>query len=117
MTRQVDINKEPWFHGVLPRTEVERLLQNQGDFLVRQTNKRVSGRDPNRPAREGRFDDQQQADDGAADSTLRAGGTTNRIVHRMVLSVYWHGHKHFILCGGDGTGRGWYLENGEFPSI
>ncbi|TGZ65068.1 hypothetical protein CRM22_006043 [Opisthorchis felineus] len=116
MTRQVDINKEPWFHGVLPRTEVERLLQNQGDFLVRQTNKRVSGRDPNCTARDGRFDDQQQTD-GAVDSTLRAGGTTNRTVHRMVLSVYWHGHKHFILCGGDGAGRGWYLENGEFPSI
>ncbi|KAG5673688.1 hypothetical protein PVAND_003712 [Polypedilum vanderplanki] len=28
---------EPWFHGVLPREEVVRLLRNEGDFLVRET--------------------------------------------------------------------------------
>ncbi|CAM1314224.1 FES (predicted) [Pycnogonum litorale] len=28
---------EEWFHGVLPREEVVRLLCNEGDFLVRQT--------------------------------------------------------------------------------
>ena len=28
---------ELWFHGVLPREEVVRLLQEDGDFLVRET--------------------------------------------------------------------------------
>lgn len=28
---------EEWFHGVLPREEVVRLLKQEGDFLVRQT--------------------------------------------------------------------------------
>lgn len=28
---------EEWFHGVLPREEVVRLLKHEGDFLVRQT--------------------------------------------------------------------------------
>ncbi|XP_037909618.1 tyrosine-protein kinase Fer isoform X1 [Hermetia illucens] len=29
--------EEEWFHGVLPREEVVRLLKNKGDFLVRET--------------------------------------------------------------------------------
>lgn len=29
--------EEEWFHGVLPRDEVVRLLKNEGDFLVRET--------------------------------------------------------------------------------
>lgn len=29
--------EEEWFHGVLPREEVVRLLKNDGDFLVRET--------------------------------------------------------------------------------
>jgi tyrosine-protein kinase Fer len=28
---------EEWFHGVLPREEVVRLLTREGDFLVRET--------------------------------------------------------------------------------
>jgi len=28
---------EEWFHGVLPREEVVRLLRQEGDFLVRET--------------------------------------------------------------------------------
>lgn len=31
------LSAEDWFHGVLPREEVVRLLRNEGDFLVRQT--------------------------------------------------------------------------------
>jgi tyrosine-protein kinase Fer len=31
------IYEEEWFHGVLPREEVVRLLRNDGDFLVRET--------------------------------------------------------------------------------
>jgi len=31
------LNEELWFHGVLPREEVVRLLQEDGDFLVRET--------------------------------------------------------------------------------
>jgi len=31
------LEEELWFHGVLPREEVVRLLQNDGDFLVRET--------------------------------------------------------------------------------
>lgn len=29
--------EEEWFHGVLPREEVVRLLKTEGDFLVRET--------------------------------------------------------------------------------
>ncbi|XP_015430678.1 PREDICTED: tyrosine-protein kinase Fps85D isoform X1 [Dufourea novaeangliae] len=32
-----DLTDEEWFHGVLPREEVVRLLVNEGDFLVRET--------------------------------------------------------------------------------
>lgn len=31
------LQDEDWFHGVLPREEVVRLLRNDGDFLVRET--------------------------------------------------------------------------------
>ena len=31
------LEEEIWFHGVLPRLEVVRLLQEDGDFLVRET--------------------------------------------------------------------------------
>ncbi|EZA48284.1 tyrosine-protein kinase Fer isoform X2 [Ooceraea biroi] len=31
------LTEEEWFHGVLPREEVVRLLVNEGDFLVRET--------------------------------------------------------------------------------
>jgi len=31
------LEEELWFHGVLPREEVVRLLQSDGDFLVRET--------------------------------------------------------------------------------
>ena len=29
------IHNAEWFHGVLPRDEVVRLLQNDGDYLVK----------------------------------------------------------------------------------
>ncbi|XP_076672731.1 tyrosine-protein kinase Fer isoform X3 [Andrena cerasifolii] len=32
-----DLMEEEWFHGLLPREEVVRLLVNEGDFLVRET--------------------------------------------------------------------------------
>lgn len=32
-----DLIEEEWFHGVLPREEVVRLLVVEGDFLVRET--------------------------------------------------------------------------------
>ncbi|XP_067142993.1 tyrosine-protein kinase Fer-like [Centruroides vittatus] len=32
-----NLQEEEWFHGVLPREEVVRLLVNDGDFLVRET--------------------------------------------------------------------------------
>ncbi|KAK6617552.1 hypothetical protein RUM44_005140 [Polyplax serrata] len=32
-----DLVNEEWFHGVLPREEVVRLLTHEGDFLVRET--------------------------------------------------------------------------------
>lgn len=31
------LEDETWFHGVLPREEVVRLLVNEGDYLVRET--------------------------------------------------------------------------------
>ncbi|XP_033224721.1 tyrosine-protein kinase Fer isoform X2 [Belonocnema kinseyi] len=36
-TGSVGLMEEEWFHGVLPREEVVRLLVNKGDFLVRET--------------------------------------------------------------------------------
>lgn len=33
----MSLQDEDWFHGVLPREEVVRLLQNEGDYLVRET--------------------------------------------------------------------------------
>ncbi len=31
------LSEKSWFHGVLPREEVVRLLVDEGDFLVRET--------------------------------------------------------------------------------
>ena len=36
---------EAWYHGVLPRDEVQRLLVNDGDFLVRLSRSRQTGQD------------------------------------------------------------------------
>lgn len=37
------IADEQWFHGILPREEVQRLLVKDGDFLVRESkNKKTS---------------------------------------------------------------------------
>lgn len=55
------IADEEWFHGVLPREEVQRLLANDGDYLVRESK--------NKKTNETQF----------------------------VLSVYWQGHRHFII--------------------
>ena len=33
----VGLSDKEWFHGVLPREEVVRLLVSDGDFLVRET--------------------------------------------------------------------------------
>lgn len=35
--KDTSYQNEDWFHGVLPREEVVRLLVNEGDFLVRET--------------------------------------------------------------------------------
>ncbi|VEN38029.1 unnamed protein product [Callosobruchus maculatus] len=37
LTTNKSLVDEEWFHGVLPREEVVRLLSNDGDFLVRET--------------------------------------------------------------------------------
>lgn len=37
MTTNKSLVDEEWFHGVLPREEVVRLLTQDGDFLVRET--------------------------------------------------------------------------------
>ena len=55
------IADEEWFHGVLPREEVQRLLSTDGDYLVRESK--------NKKTNETQF----------------------------VLSVYWQGHRHFII--------------------
>lgn len=34
------IEEEEWFHGVLPREEVQRLLTEDGDYLVRESKSR-----------------------------------------------------------------------------
>jgi len=39
------LDDEPWYHGVLPRDEVHRLLLNDGDFLVRLSSNRRTGED------------------------------------------------------------------------
>jgi len=37
------LDDEDWFHGVLPREEVQRLLVNDGDYLVRVSTNRKTG--------------------------------------------------------------------------
>ena len=39
------VDREAWFHGVLPRDEVQRLLVNDGDFLVRLSSNKRTGED------------------------------------------------------------------------
>ena len=34
------LEDQPWFHGVLPREEVNRLLKDDGDYLVRESKNR-----------------------------------------------------------------------------
>ncbi len=34
------LEDQPWFHGVLPREEVNRLLNEDGDYLVRESKNR-----------------------------------------------------------------------------
>ncbi|XP_018646996.1 tyrosine kinase [Schistosoma mansoni] len=88
--------------------------ENQGDFLVRQTSKRSSGRDTighwngtNGDLINGNHNETILNKDHNMDGT----------VLRMVLSVFWHGHRHFILYGGPETGEGWHLEDGHFSTI
>lgn len=70
---------EEWFHGVLPREEVQRLLVEDGDYIVRESK--------NRKTNEAQY----------------------------VLSVFWQGHKHFIIQGAEETG--WRFEGASFPTI
>jgi hypothetical protein len=37
------LDDEEWYHGVLPREEVQRLLVNDGDYLVRASKNRKTG--------------------------------------------------------------------------
>uniref|UniRef100_A0A094ZJF5 Tyrosine-protein kinase n=1 Tax=Schistosoma haematobium TaxID=6185 RepID=A0A094ZJF5_SCHHA len=110
----VDINKEPWFHGVLPRAEVERLLQNQGDFLVRQTSKRSSGRDT---LAHWNGTNGDLINGSHNETILNKDHNIDGTVLRMVLSVFWHGHRHFIVYGGPESGEGWHLEDGHFSTV
>lgn len=64
-TQKRRIEDEEWFHGVLPREEVQRLLTEDGDYLVRESKNRK----------------------------------TNET--QYVLSVFWQGHKHFIIQGSE----------------
>ena len=34
------LEDEEWFHGILPRKEVERLLEKKGDYLMRVSQKK-----------------------------------------------------------------------------
>ncbi|GAB1605789.1 tyrosine-protein kinase Fer-like isoform X2 [Argonauta hians] len=72
------LEDEEWFHGVLPREEVQRLLVSDGDFLVRESKNKK----------------------------------TNEVLY--VLSVYWNGHRHFIIQTKE---EGWHLEGPTFPTI
>ena len=37
------LEEEEWFHGVLPREEVQHLLKNEGDYMVRESRNRKTG--------------------------------------------------------------------------
>ncbi|PVD36421.1 hypothetical protein C0Q70_03404 [Pomacea canaliculata] len=78
-TQKRRIEDEEWFHGVLPREEVQRLLTEDGDYLVRESKNRK----------------------------------TNET--QYVLSVFWQGHKHFIIQGSEETG--WRFEGASYPTI
>jgi len=40
-----DLAAEQWYHGVLPRDDIQRRLVNEGDFLVRLSRSRRTGLD------------------------------------------------------------------------
>ncbi|KAM7533767.1 hypothetical protein Aperf_G00000113258 [Anoplocephala perfoliata] len=127
----VDISKEPWFHGVLPRSEVVRLLQHQGDFLVRETSKAASPphlRHHHHHRHRGTFvgpSAAQSTEELFSNAVVESDGKV--VVTKMVLSVYWNGHKHFFIQGGneaaEGSGvlgnrrGGWSFEEYEFPTL
>ncbi|GFR61340.1 tyrosine-protein kinase transforming protein Fps [Elysia marginata] len=73
------IADESWFHGVLPREEVQRLLTTDGDYLVRESK--------NKKTNETQF----------------------------VLSVFWQGHRHFIIQFS--PDRGWHFEGQAYLTI
>lgn len=37
------LEEEEWYHGVLPRDEVQRLLVNDGDYIVRASKNKKTG--------------------------------------------------------------------------
>lgn len=137
-----------------------RLLQNQGDFLVRETSKAAStsylARHGRRHRGGGGSDAPSLTNLWAASGngvatigptssnssmTLLAGSQSTEdlrsngfvssngkvVVTKMVLSVYWNGHKHFFIQGGneaaEGSGDlgnrrgGWSFEEYEFPTL
>uniref|UniRef100_A0A0B7B2N1 SH2 domain-containing protein n=2 Tax=Arion vulgaris TaxID=1028688 RepID=A0A0B7B2N1_9EUPU len=73
------IADELWFHGILPREEVQRLLAIDGDFLVRESKNKKTGET------------------------------------QFVLSVYWQGHRHFIIQFN--PDQGWHFEGNAYPTI
>ncbi|GFN98062.1 tyrosine-protein kinase [Plakobranchus ocellatus] len=73
------IADEGWFHGVLPREEVQRLLSNDGDYLVRESKSKKTNES------------------------------------QFVLSVFWNGHRHFIIQFS--MERGWHFEGAAYPTI
>lgn len=70
---------EEWFHGVSPREEVQPLLVEDGDYLIRESK--------NRKTNESQY----------------------------VLSVFWQGHKHFIIQGAEETG--WRFEGNSYETV
>ncbi|XP_076439221.1 tyrosine-protein kinase Fer-like isoform X2 [Babylonia areolata] len=74
------IEDEEWFHGVLPREEVQRLLAEDGAYLVRESKNHVTSET------------------------------------QYVLSVYWEGHKHFIIQQDEDTEE-WRFERESYPTI
>ncbi|KAL3311905.1 hypothetical protein Ciccas_009512, partial [Cichlidogyrus casuarinus] len=96
ISERAGVSNEPWFHGVIPRSQVDKLLKKDGDFLLRQSTKRFN-------------------------SSLN-GGDRDVTSDELVLSVFWRGIRHFIITElvsetDSEVHISWIIQDGQFTTV